>query len=185
MTSARPRPRSPRIRVDVATPDDIAGIVAVRMAAADDLTARFGGGHWSGYATERGVALDLRQGKVLVARRGFSVTGTLKLATRKPWAIDVSYFTPGKRPWYLTNMAVHPDHQGEKIGTRLVLEAVRLVGELGGDAVRLDAYDNVAGAGAFYEKCGFTERGRVTYRMNPLIYYELVLGQRGRVTGDG
>ena len=30
----------------------------------------------------------------------------------------------------------------------------------------------VAGAGPFYEKCGFTEMGRVTYRITPLIYYE-------------
>ena len=106
VTSARPR--TPRVRVDLATPDDIPGIVAVRVNAAEDLTARFGGGHWSGYPSERGVAWDMRQGKVLVARRGSTIVGTLKIATRKPWAIDVSYFTPCKRPWYLTNMAVDP-----------------------------------------------------------------------------
>ena len=164
----------PRVQFDIATPDDIPGVISVRVHAAEDLTERFGGGHWSGHATERGVAWDLKQGKVLIARRGASIVGTLKLATRKPWAIDVSYFTPCKQPWYLTNMAVDPAHQGKGIGKRCVLEAARLVKEWGGDAIRLDAYDAVAGAGAFYEKCGFTEKGRVTYRITPLIYYELL-----------
>jgi GNAT superfamily N-acetyltransferase len=182
VTSARtprsPRPpasRTPRVRIDLATADDIPGIVTVRVNAAEDLTARFGGGHWSGHASERGVAWDLRQGTILVARRGSTIIGTLKIATRKPWAIDVTYFTPGKRPWYLTNMAVDPEWQGKGIGKRCVLEAVRLVRTWGGDAVRLDAYDAVAGAGPFYEKCGFTERGRVTYRITPLVYFEMIL----------
>jgi GNAT superfamily N-acetyltransferase len=176
------RPRRPRVRVDLATPEDIQGIVAVRVNAAEALTTRFGGGHWSGHATEKGVAWDLRQGKVFVARHGSAIIATLKIATRKPWAIDVSWFAPSKHPWYLTNMAVDPKYQGKGIGTRCVLEAVRLVRAAGGDAVRLDAYDAVAGAGPFYEKCGFREVGRATYRITPLVYYELTLG---RATGNG
>jgi ribosomal protein S18 acetylase RimI-like enzyme len=167
--------RTIRVQIDVAAEGDIPGIVAVRVRAAEDLTARFGGGHWSGHATERGVAWDLRQGTVLVARRGKSVVGTLKLGKKKPWAIDVSYFTPCARPWYLTNMAVDPKHQHLGIGRRCVDEAVRLVREWDGDAVRLDAYDADAGAGGFYEKCGFVERGRVVYRGTPHIYYEKLL----------
>lgn len=170
------RARASRVRVDIATPEDIPGIVSARVNAAEDLTERFGGGHWSGHATERGVAWDMRQGKVLVAKRGKVIVGTLKIATRKPWAIDISHFTPCKRPWYLTNMAVDPKHQAMGIGRRCVLEAVRLVKEWGGEAVRLDAYDAVAGAGSFYERCGFTEVGRVSYKLTPLIYYELVIG---------
>jgi GNAT superfamily N-acetyltransferase len=147
----------------------------VRIRAAEDLTERFGGGHWSGHASERGVALDLKQGKVLVARRGRRVVGTLRVATRKPWAIDLTHFAACRHPWYLTNMAVDPAHQGKGIGRRSVLDAVQLVRSLGGDAVRLDAYDAVVGAGGFYEKCGFREVGRATFRVTPLIYYELRL----------
>lgn len=161
-----------RTVIEIAGPDDVPGIVAVRINAAEDLTERFGGGHWSGHATDRGVFLDLRQGKVLVARRGSRVVGTLKLQTKKPWAIDVSYFEKARRPWYLTNMAVDPKYQGKGIGTQCVLEAVRLVEAWGGDAVRLDAYDADAGAGGFYLKCGFTEVGRATFRADPLIYFE-------------
>jgi hypothetical protein len=43
------------------------------------------------------------------------------------------------------------------------------------DALRLDAYDAEAGAGPFYEKCGFREVGRVSYKRNPLVYFELML----------
>ena len=175
MTATRPRP--PRVRIDLATPDDIPGIVTVRVNAAEELTRRYGGGHWSGHASERGVAWDLRQARVLVARRGKSVVATLKIGTRKPWAIDASYFTPARRPWYLTNMAVDPEHQGLGIGRKCVLSAVRLVREWGGDAVWLDAYEDAqAGAGPFYVKCGFSEVGRKTYRVTPLVYYELRVG---------
>jgi ribosomal protein S18 acetylase RimI-like enzyme len=76
-------------------------------------------------------------------------------------------------------MAVDPAHQGKGIGTRCVLEALKVVGDEGGEAVRLDAYDAASGAGAFYEKCGFTERGRVTYRITPLIYYERLISSDG------
>lgn len=44
-----------------------------------------------------------------------------------------------------------------------------------GDAVRLDAYDSPAGAGPFHASCGFSERGRVSYRGTALIYYEVML----------
>ena len=33
-----------------------------------------------------------------------------------------------------------------------------------------------AGAGGFYAKCGYAERGRTAFRSVPLIYYERVLG---------
>jgi len=43
------------------------------------------------------------------------------------------------------------------------------------NAIRLDAYDAKAGAGAFYAKCGFREAGRAIYRKTPLVYFELLL----------
>src|ERR1044071_7302214 len=99
-----------------------------------------------------------------------------RLATRKPWAIDTGYFTPVKRPLYLTGMAVSVTHQGQGLG-RLALDDARAVARAWpADAIRLDAYDAVAGAGAFYVRCGFTECGRVTYKGDPLVYYELLLG---------
>ena len=117
----------------------------------------------------------MRISRVFVARDGNSVIATLRLATKKPWAIDKSYFQECKKPLYLTDMAVAPDVQRQGIGRLCVEEMKRIAREWPADAIRLDAYDAEAGAGGFYSKCGFQEVGRVTYRKTPLIYFERLL----------
>ena len=108
-------------------------------------------------------------------RRGDEIVATLRLATKKPWAIDTSYFTDCKRPLYLTDMTVAPSLQRRGVG-RLCVDAAReLARTWPGDAIRLDAYDAAAGAGPFYQKCGFREVGRVTYRGTPLVYFEMLI----------
>lgn len=162
------------IRLEAATSDDVFEIVAIRNAVAERLTARHGRGHWSSIATERGVRFDIRTPMVCVARERGRVVATLKLATKKPWAIDARYFTPSKRPLYLTSMAVDPERQQKGIGRACLDEARRIAREWPADAIRLDAYDAAAGAGGFYAKCGFREVGRVVYRRVPLLYFEWV-----------
>ena len=166
----------------LAGPSDAPALAALRGAAARELTKLYGEGHWSSEPSERGVVADLRHAQVWIARRGSAVVGTFRLATKKPWAIDRSYFTDCKRPIYLTNMAVRPDCQRRGIGRLCLEHAVRRVCEWPADAIRLDAYDAEAGAGAFYAKCGFREVGRVEYRGTPLVYYELLLHARARHT---
>lgn len=121
---------------------------------------------------------DLRKprfSRILIARRGTRIVGTLHLATKKPWAIHTAYFTPAKCPLYLTGMAVHPDLQRQGIGRLLLDQAGAMARDWPADAIRLDAFDAQAGAGGFYLKCGFREVARVTYKQNPLIYFELLL----------
>ena len=156
----------------LASPKDVPALTALRVATARDLSARFGEGHWSFEPSERGVLADFRNAEIWIARRGRAAVGTFRLATKKPWAIDRSYFTNCKRPIYLTNMAVRPDYQGCGVGRRCVHHAVKRVYAWPADAIRLDAYQGDAGAGAFYAKCGFREVARVVYRLTPLIYYE-------------
>jgi ribosomal protein S18 acetylase RimI-like enzyme len=158
-----------------ATSDDAVAIAAVRSAAAERLTGEYGPGHWSSLATERGVLSAMQGSNVLVAEIDDVVVGTLRLVTKKPWAIDPNYFTAVKRPIYLVDMAVHPDAQRRGVGRRLIEHAVNAAQATPVDAIRLDAYDHPAGAGEFYAKCGFAEVGRVTYRGTPLAYYELVV----------
>lgn len=157
--------------------DDAEAIAVVRNAAAEHLTREYGEGHWSSITSERGVLQALRISRVFVLRRRNRVIATLRLATKKPWAIDPTYFTACKRPIYLTDMAVVPGLQRQGIGRRCIEEAARIAREWPGDSIRLDAYDARAGAGPFYAKCGFQEVGRVTYRKTPLVYYELVLSE--------
>jgi ribosomal protein S18 acetylase RimI-like enzyme len=160
---------------ELATEADAGALAALHSAVAGHLTREFGNGHWSSSASEAGVARGIRTSRVLVARDPSGIAGTLRLATKKPWAIDVKYFRPSRKPLYLLDMAVRPSSQRNGIGRQLVEQATSIAQSQQADAVRLDAYDAAAGAGGFYAKCGFTEVGRNTYRDVPLIYYEMLL----------
>ena len=154
---------------------DAAELAELRNRVAERLTADFGGGHWSSMCTEQGVAQGIRSSRVLVARRGKTIVATLRLTTRKPWAIDRKYFAPSKRPIYLVDMAVDPRLQRRGVGRALLEEAKARARAGPGDSLRLDAYDAMAGAGEFYRKCGFREVGRGAYRATPLVYFEYLL----------
>jgi GNAT superfamily N-acetyltransferase len=72
-------------------------------------------------------------------------------------------------------MAVAPAKQRQGIGSLCLQEAKRIAEAWPADAIRLDAYDAKAGGGGFCARCGWIEKGRVSYRSVPLIYYEFVL----------
>lgn len=155
---------------------DVPGIAALRTAVAERLTRDFGKGHWSQGGTESGVIRDMAIPGLYVARDGGKLIASLRLAAKKPWAIDPAYFSASQSPLYLTSMAVDPDRQRQGVGRGCMIDALRIARERSANAIRLDAYDSVAGAGGFYEKCGFREVGRVVYRNTPLIYYEMLIG---------
>jgi GNAT superfamily N-acetyltransferase len=163
------------IRLTAATTDDAPALAALRVAVAEKLTREFGKGHWSSAGTERGVLYNLKTSRIFVVRQRGKIVATLSLQTKKPWAIDKSYFTACKLPLFLTNMAVEPSLQGRGIGRAMLLEAERIARAWPANSICLDAYDTAAGAGDFYAKCGYEERGRVVYRDTPLIYYERML----------
>jgi GNAT superfamily N-acetyltransferase len=158
-----------------ATPEDAEQLAALHTAVALDLTQKHGKGPWSSRTTDKGVLHALRISRVFVAREGGEIVATLQLMTRKPWAIDIAYFTHCEKPLYLVGMAVVPAKQRKGIGRRSLEEAKRIAREWPADAIRLDAFDAAAGAGPFYDKCGWNEVGRVKYRNSPLIYYELLI----------
>jgi ribosomal protein S18 acetylase RimI-like enzyme len=172
------RSRWDRLTIDLAGHGDAATVAALRTNVAADLTKQYGYGHWSSDVTDKSVLRGMRTPKtsrVLVARAESEILGTLRLATKRPWAIDAKHFTPVTRPIYLLDMAVRPDVQRLGIGRRLLQEAIAVAAAWPGDAIRLDAYDAAAGAAGFYAKCGFRQVGRVTYRHVPLVYFERLL----------
>jgi GNAT superfamily N-acetyltransferase len=162
----------------MATGSDAAELAALHTAAAAELTREYGQGFWSSARTERSVLAQMRRPRferIVVARTNRRIAGTLRLATRKPWAIDTRYFTPANKPLYLTGMAVHPGVQRKGVGRFLLEKAEAVARAWPADAIRLDAFDAGAGAGVFYAKCGFREVARVTYKRDPLRYFELML----------
>jgi GNAT superfamily N-acetyltransferase len=166
-------------RLALAAPADAPELARLHNAVAEALTATHGIGPWSAQNSERGIEFSMKTGRIFIARERGRIVATLRLATRKPWAIDKSYFTPVKRPLYLTDMAVIPARQRRGIGRSILEDAMRIARQWPADAIRLDAWDAEAGAGAFYATCGFVERGHVIYRANPLVYFERVLQAQG------
>jgi GNAT superfamily N-acetyltransferase len=158
-----------------ATTDDAEELATLHTAVAEDLTARHGKGHWSSATTVKGVLFTMKRASVFVARKRQRIVATLALSTRKPWAIDKTYFAPVPLSLYLTSMAVDPRQQRKGLGTQCMEEARRIAAAWPAAAIRLDAYDAPGGAGGFYAKCGFREVGRVVYRTVPLIYYEMLI----------
>jgi GNAT superfamily N-acetyltransferase len=163
------------LTVSTATEVDAPAIVSLRNSVAEHLTRQFGRGHWSSMVSEKAVLHGIQTSRVLVARNGSAIIATLRLLTKKPWAIDRAYFMGGGRPLYLVDMAVEPGLQRQGVG-RFLLEEAKAVGRAWPrEAIHLDAYDGPAGAGSFYVKCGFREVGRASYRGVPLIYFEVLL----------
>jgi GNAT superfamily N-acetyltransferase len=164
-----------KLTFSIAIRTDAPVLAALHSAIATDLTKQYGRGPWSALTTEKGVLFGMRHSRVLVAGKGKTIVGTLHLPSKKPWAIDASYFTPVKKALYLTHMAVIPTMQRQGIGRRLLEEAAKQARDWPADAIRLDAFNADAGAGGFHAKRGFREVGRVVYRKTPLIYFELML----------
>jgi GNAT superfamily N-acetyltransferase len=111
-----------------------------------------------------------------VGRQDGAIVCALRLQRKKPWAIDVSYFSPVQRPLYLVDMVVVASLQRRGVGRTALADAFEIAREWPADAIRLDAWAAPAGAGPFYERCGYAERGHAIYRGTPLVYYERVLG---------
>ena len=60
----------------------------------------------------------------------------------------------------ITNIAIAPDYRGQKVGTRLMAELIRLVKERGVTAMTLEVRPSNAPALALYHHYGFQEAGR-------------------------
>lgn len=172
-----------QLSFSTATDVDAPAVAALRAAVATDLTLRYGHGHWSSIASDYGVRRDISSARVLLARHDHAVVATVRLAAKKPWAIDPAYFTPCERVLYLTDMAVVPALQRRGIGRLCIEQARAVAADWPAEVIRLDAYDGPSGAGPFYARCGFREVGRITYRKTPLVYYESLI--TGRCTAIG
>lgn len=115
---------------------------------------------------------DIASSRVLVIRDEPFLLGTVRLGTKKPWAIDVSHFTLAGPALYLHDLAVEPTSQRRGVGRELIEAAAGVARDWPVGSIRLDAYDAAVGAAPFYVKCGFREVGHVTYRGVPLVYLE-------------
>lgn len=159
----------------LATEADLPALLELRLAVDADQQRRFGDDRWSTTINERSVARALKSSRVVVGVKRGRIVGTARMETKKPWAIDLEYFTPVGKAVYLHDVDVHPELQRSGIGLRLMDQVTTVARKWPVDAVRLDAYDGPSGGGPFYAKCGFRELGRTVYRGVPLVYFERIL----------
>ena len=159
----------------LAMPEDIERIVELRNATGEKLTREFGHGHWSHLVKRETVASSMEKSRIYVLRERGRIVGTLRLQLKKPSEYDREWFTRARRPVFLYDMAVDPARQRRGLGRACIEGAIRAARAWPADALRLDAYDHPAGAGPFYEKCGFRETSRRVFFRAPIIYYEMML----------
>ena len=161
-----------KLSISNATASDARALAALRTSVAHGMTQRFGAGDWSATPTEPDVVQQLSASRVLVARRDGEMIGTVRLARAKSWAIDASKFTPVTTALYVLGLAVVPEAREQGVGRCLMEAAKEAARAEPADALWLDAYEHIAGAGPFYLKCGFRQVGRTSYREMPLMFYE-------------
>ena len=155
---------------------DARSVRRVRQLAADDLTTRFGRGHWTGVSSLPTLRKHARAKQLHVVELDGEIVATFTLSPRKISFYRKDWFAnPDGTALYLTNMAVRPDVQRRGVGRWIMSRIEDLAQESGCGAVRFDAYDANAGAGEFYRKCGYTCVHGSSVGETALEYYEKTL----------
>jgi hypothetical protein len=97
----KPHGKPMDLRLQPTTSADASTLADLHASVAEHLTSLHGIGPWSMKSSEMGVLFAMRTSKAFVARQRTDVMATLRLATKKPCAIDTSYFAPCRKPPYL------------------------------------------------------------------------------------
>ena len=105
-------------RLKPATAKDAPTLAELHTPVAEELTRLHGQGPWSSGTSEKGMLYAMRTSQVFVARDGTEIVATLRLTTKKPWAIATRYFSPCARPLCLLAMAVTPAKQRQGLGRK-------------------------------------------------------------------
>ncbi|NRA37941.1 MAG: GNAT family N-acetyltransferase [Planctomycetes bacterium] len=146
-------------------------VLKLRNAVEKKLIQDYGSGDWGFTITESIVRRGLKNGKILLAWFGVELVGTLTLSKKKPWAVNKKIFPRSDNPIYMIAMAISPKHQRKGIGAKMVKKAISIAKTDGHDFIHLDSYNAEAGAGGFYEKCGFNHVCDIVYKECPLSYW--------------
>jgi predicted N-acetyltransferase YhbS len=109
-----------RLSFRFATEADIPAILKLRLAVDGDQAMRFGDDRWATSTTEKSVARNLKSSRVIVASQRSRIVGAARMETKKPWAIDLKYFTPVGKAVYLGDVNVDPELQRTGIGLELM-----------------------------------------------------------------
>ena len=79
------------LSIRFATESDIPALLKLRLAVDRNQARRFGKNRWSTTINLKSVARGLKSSRVLLARRPGRIIATLRMETKKPWAINLRY----------------------------------------------------------------------------------------------
>ncbi len=77
--------------------------------------------------------------------------------------LDVNWQFEGDSIFVLHKVAVHPDFQGNRLGKKMTLAALKKAKAAGGDAFRLDTYSLNPVSVRLYESIGFSKADGYCY----------------------
>ncbi|MDE1152157.1 MAG: GNAT family N-acetyltransferase [Micavibrio sp.] len=155
---------------------DILAIHQVRKAAADALTSQFGNGPWSSVSIISTAERALSGRTLFKIVDGSTIIGTLTLTPLRIGFYKPDWFADAAaKALYLHSMSIHPQRQHDDIGRQALEQVEAFAGQQGFTAIRLDSYDSDAGAGGFYESCGFVQVAREDAMKTKLKIYERII----------
>lgn len=160
------------LTISAATKKDVQELTTLRISVAQRLTREFGEGPWSACPNRATVVRQLRASNVLVARLDEELVGTVRLIEANPVLLDASKFTPVRTALYVIGLAVSVDCRGQGIGREIMEVCKSTARSWPAQALWLDTFEHAAGAGRFYEKCGFRKVGVSALLDGQLGYYE-------------
>jgi N-acetylglutamate synthase-like GNAT family acetyltransferase len=140
---------TPSIRT--ANENDIPAITQLLVACAQDMSER-GMKHWLGVYDQSGVSNNLRQKQVYVLEHKAQIQGCIALGTQPADYYTDCWPDAPRAAFYITQLAVSPDAQGQGFGKRLMQHCIDKVGTA---SLQLDAVDHYPALCTFYQRLGF------------------------------
>jgi GNAT superfamily N-acetyltransferase len=157
---------------------DAATVSKIRAAVAKDLTLRYGPGHWSEVFAVATIRKHMAERPIYLVGLDGAQIATFELRADAPFWYSHSWFSEPDAPaFYLFSMAVLPEWQRHGVGASIMSQVEEMGRSEGRQAIRFDAYDAPAGAGRFYQKCGYALVHRGSFNGVALEYYEKQLTQ--------
>ncbi len=140
-------------QIQLACQQDIPALVSLLTACANHMYQQ-GMTHWLGVYDEQSVRQNLLQKTVYILKQDSQVSGCVALGIQPADYYADCWPDVPEADFYLTQLAVHPQHQQSGYGRLLLQHCLELIN---GRTLQLDAVAHYPELLAFYRKAGFSE----------------------------
>lgn len=130
---------------------DLTELVELLCQCADAMS-QTGMHHWQNVYDKASVTKNLQSKQVYVMEQQGQLLGCVALGTESADYYQDCWPQAPVADFYLTQLAVHPDYQGQGLGQQLVKYCISQVRPA---SLQLDAVDHYPALNQFYSKLGF------------------------------